>query len=142
MIYDEKCEVDGCQIDKTGVCAMHGIEIERRRNTDKELAELKDTAKSLATTSADISSKQSRLYGLLTVAVLVVSASFVYTTITWIENSSAQRESREQIRQLIGSTHELLAITNTHSEAIQNIVKRQEKHEKLIEKQLDNYIGP
>ena len=43
----ESHEIKECTVDKTGHCALHGIEVERRQNTQEELKEYKAHTASL-----------------------------------------------------------------------------------------------
>lgn len=61
----DKCEVDGCQYEKTGVCGAHGHEIERRKDLQKEFGNLKKVVW--------VATALTGMY------LLITGASFIYT---------------------------------------------------------------
>ncbi len=64
----EKCSVDGCQVQSTGVCALHGVEVERREQTQKAVAEIPNLV---------VMSKT--ILGCLSLLIIIVSGNFYYT---------------------------------------------------------------
>lgn len=97
----EDCKHDGCKIAENGVCLEHGIEIERRKNSEK------------------LSSTVQRLM------LLIVCASFAYTAIVnqlavdrAEELTAAMAKIQENSSILARQISEIAAIVNRNSDDI------------------------
>lgn len=75
-------KVEGCNVNNDGHCALHGIEIERRRSTQRELeavkAEAKETRKDMGFVCAFISNLKGGIRWGGALALLVVLGSYTY----------------------------------------------------------------
>lgn len=84
--------IDECHVKETGQCAMHGIEIERRKSTQKEIKELKDKLNKTDASVTTLQSTKNRLIGFGTLAVIILSGSY---GLTWDHIYSARAKYRE-----------------------------------------------
>ncbi len=87
-------KIDKCSVTEDGVCAMHGVEVERRKNHQRELDDIK----------ADITKNNQHIGTLLTfknlitgaslLGMLVLTGSYVYTY-THIESAELKHATWE-----------------------------------------------
>ncbi len=87
-------KIDKCSVAEDGVCAMHGVEVERRKNHQRELDDIK----------ADITNNKQHIGTLLTfknlitgaslLGMLVLTGSYVYTY-THIESAELKHVAWE-----------------------------------------------
>lgn len=91
-VQPEGYKIEECNIQSTGQCAMHGIEIERRKSTQKELTELKATLEKTDGYVANLLTNQNRFIGIGTIAFVILSGSY---GLTWDHIYSARAKYRE-----------------------------------------------
>lgn len=70
-VQEERCSVDGCKMEETGVCALHDVEVERRQN-------MKDSVDRIPY----IMTKLNMILGTSFLIGVLIVGSFTYTTIT------------------------------------------------------------
>lgn len=82
----DKKILDGCTVTEDGHCAMHGAEVERRKNSQKEIEGIKGDIKSNKAHIGNLLTFMNNINGQRTViggvALLIVLGSYSYTFIT------------------------------------------------------------
>ena len=82
----DKPSLDGCTVTEDGHCLMHGVEVERRKNNQKEIEDIKGEIKSNKVHIGNLLTFMNNINGQRTViggvALLIVLGSYSYTFIT------------------------------------------------------------
>lgn len=126
----EKCEIEGCQINKDGVCALHNIEVERREGM-KELVEK----------IPDIMTTINRLVGLSSLFLFVVAGSFTYTYISKIELEKeialGLKDRNQQVDNMLDSINRLTMVVGRNESQAKNTMDRIDRLSKTLEKYVE-----
>lgn len=95
----DKIIIEGCTVTEDGHCAMHGAEVERRKNSQKEIEDIKGDIKSNKVHIGNLLTFMNNFNGQRTViagvALMIVFGSYSYTFITAnAANGADQRYER------------------------------------------------
>lgn len=144
-LREEKCNVDGCQMEDTGVCALHDVEVERRASM-----------KVLVDKIPSIMTKLNIIIGTTGLVGMIIAASFVYTTMVKSDLrddiSSYKTENRASVTELRSLVHEIAVTQGRNIQAqetqiqqlsklngsLSNIIDRQMQYENSINKRIDS----
>lgn len=144
-LRDEKCEIEGCQMEDSGVCALHDIEVERRLS----MKALVDRIPSLLT-------KLNVLIGTTAFVGVIIAGSFAYTTLVKAElredihvTKKVYDKGMGELRSIVQTLaivqgrreetftvqlRELARLNNT----LETIVERQREYEDSLNARIDN----
>ena len=143
-VQKAKCDVNGCQMEETGVCALHDVEVERR-----------ESMKALVNKIPGIMTRLNLILGTTGSIGMIIAASFLYTSMVKTElrqEITLQRQegsvSVSKIRSLV---HDIAVTQGKNIQAqkfqlkqlsrlntsISNMLERQETFEDLINKRID-----
>ena len=79
----EEYQCESCNFGKDGaVCALHGVEVERRRNSDTMLKLLTDAVQKLSVTVESLSSFKYMALGVAIIGMTLVLGSYYFTSDT------------------------------------------------------------
>lgn len=148
------CSYEGCTFPDSGVCAMHNIEVERR----KDMKEVLDTVPM-------INKKVSWILGVLSIIGVLVGGNYLYTTSIKqdLRGDQLQAEKRsnaadgalsEKIRSLTEVTGNLasgMASQRTAlnyqlreftrlNDSLEAILKKQVEHEETLDKEFNDWL--
>lgn len=102
----EQCPMEGCEASNNGVCLLHGVEVERRINSEKNMAELKDLTKALIGSTKSLYGTQKWVLGVLSVLTIMMLGSYTFSAMIWKENieyRAVQAVQGQKVTELISA---------------------------------------
>ena len=125
----DTCKIDGCQMEETGICAMHGIEVERRENMKENVDKI-----------PSILTRMNIMFGTMGVWSLIIVAAFLYTRDTKQELRFDTADLRQDLLETSKNINELAVITGEQG-TLQSILLSETKDlnvslRKLVDKQV------
>lgn len=153
-MQEEKCQVEGCQMEETGVCALHDVEVERREGM-----------KTLVDKIPTILNRVNIIMSASGLIMLLITGSFLYTTITKDDlrddmslmkksHSSDMEFMRDTVIRLTGSvssmktmhtqsmkkTTSLTEKTSQLNDILKDVLLSQKEHESSVSDEIDTKI--
>ena len=143
-LQKDKCSINGCQMEDTGVCALHDVEVERRTNM-----------KILVDRIPSIMTKLNIIIGTTGLVGMIIAASFVYTTLVKSDLkqdiNSYKSENRASVTELRSLVHDIAVTQGRNIQAqetqldhlsrlntsLATIVERQNQHEDSVNRRID-----
>jgi hypothetical protein len=144
-VREERCEIDGCQMQDTGVCALHDVEVERR----KGMKELVDLIPAILT-------RLNIMTGTTIFVGIIMVGSFAYTTLVKneLKNDAVriQQENNAAVSELRSLVHEIAVTQGKNIQAqdsqlrelarlnnsLEGILDRQVRHEESVNSRIDH----
>lgn len=117
------CEIKDCKMDETGVCALHGVEVERRRSTEAQIAELKAIGGRMAESSEGMKGNQKWILGVLTVYSILILGSYAFTSSLWYFASQRNASADQRINSNAETVSALLQYSKNHEKTTDNIIR-------------------
>jgi hypothetical protein len=117
------CSVDGCSVRQTGVCAVHNLEVERRKGLDIRMSDIKNLVEEMNSTVRTLVEHQAGLSGAFSsvckIATLIIIGAFTYITLVW-QSGEKEREALQSAVSANMKTVQSLTIEAEHSREFQN----------------------
>jgi hypothetical protein len=129
-----------CQVHKNGVCAMHGVEIERRRTADKTIDKI---ANFVEVEIPSLIKKVNLMIGYSVLASILIIGSYYYTRETKIDYRIGLEHLSDDVKSHRSRTDShITTMASQLTELTVAVTRTEEKQESLVRelKTLNGYL--
>lgn len=115
-----------CNVHETGVCAMHQVEVERRKNDNENLRKLMDLIPKMLT-------RINTMVGYSLLATLLIVGGFYYSSEIKADSHEADSKIRSSIdKHEVGTDRRINQLTTQVTELTVAMARSEEKHTALM----------